>query len=41
MYIGDQLGTTVILSWYQASMLDRLPSKCMKVQVRIQELCHV
>ena len=41
MYIGDQLGTTVILSWYQVSMLDRLSSKCMKIQVRIQELCHV
>ena len=41
VYIGDQLGTTVILSWYQTAMLDRLSSKFMKVQVRIKELCHV
>ena len=31
--IGEQVGTNVIL--------DRLPSKFMKVQMRIQELCHV
>ena len=41
VYIGDQLGTTVILSWYQTAMLDRLSSKFMKVQERIKELCHV
>ena len=33
LYIGGQVGTNVIL--------DRLPSKFMKVQMRMQELCHV
>ena len=33
LYIGGQVGTNVIL--------DRLPSKSMKVQMRMQELCHV
>ena len=41
VYIGEQVGTSVILSWYQTTILDRLPSKFMKVQMRIQELCHI
>ena len=38
VYISEQVGTSVILSWYQTAILDRLPSKFMKVQMRIQEL---
>ena len=33
--------TSAILSWYHKAILDRLPNKFMKVQMRIQELCHV
>ena len=35
MYIGEQVGTSVILSWNQKAIHDRLPNKFMKVQMRI------
>ena len=31
VHIGEQVGTSVILSWYQTAIHDRLPGKFAKV----------